>query len=251
MNEYASLFRLREVSDLTLSELETPHLFFATPDSFKDKNDANILGFIEEDDEVYEMFNRFLNDSGIIHLTSRLRTIGICCFTTKIPSGKSKGKFMDWRKPICIEYDSQILERAFTLNQNGIIPFHIGLVSYHKQPLLFKKDDETPWHILWEEIDDGHVYKSLKSINLASKDFDELVKKMFTRLSKRYNFQKEVRFISRPLSELDSVSKGYWLDIPNDAIIQVLVSKTIPEDCEFMIKLHSIPSISEKIVYGW
>ncbi len=44
MCEYKSLFRLREVTDITISELETPHLYFSMPNAYKDKNDANIWG---------------------------------------------------------------------------------------------------------------------------------------------------------------------------------------------------------------
>ena len=136
MCEYKSLFRLREATDITISELETPHLYFSTPNAYKDKNDANIWGFVEGDDNIYETFNRFLNDEGIKHLANRLRSIGICCFTTAIPGGKAKSKFLNWRKPICIEYDPVIVENSFAKNKNGIVPFHVGPVSYHNEPLI-------------------------------------------------------------------------------------------------------------------
>jgi len=251
MCEDKSLFRLREATDTTISELETPYLYFSTPNVYKDKNDANIWGFIENDNKVYEMFNRFLNDEGIKHLTNRLRSIGICCFTTAIPKGKAKRKFLNWHKPICIEYDPIIVENSFAKNKNGIVPFHIGLVSYHNEPLIFEKDKESSWHILWEENEFGLMYKPLKSINLADREFDDLIRRMFTRLSNQYSYQKEIRFISRPLSETNSNIKGDKLYIPEKAIKRVLVHRSIDKNSEFVKKLNNIPHLKDKIAYGW
>ena len=251
MCEYKSLFRLREATDITISELETPHLYFSTPNAYKDKNDANIWGFIESDDNIYETFNKFLNDEGIKHLANRLRSIGICCFTTDIPIGKAKSKFLNWRKPICIEYDPVLVENAFAKNKNGIVPFHVGAVSYHNEPLIFEKDKESSWHILWEESEFGIMYKSLRSISLADREFDDLIRKMFTRLSNKYSYQKEVRFISRPLSETNSNIEGVKLYIPDEAIRRVLVHKSVDKNSEFMRKLNSIAHLKDKIVYDW
>lgn len=251
MCEYRSLFRLREATDLTISELANPHLYFSTPNAYKDKNDANIWGFIEEDINVYELFNKFLNDEGIKHLTERLRTIGICCFTIAIPTGEAKKKFLNWHKPICIEYDPIIVEDAFAKNTNGIKPFHVGTISYHNEPLIFEKDKNSSWHILWEESEFGIIYKSLNSINMANREFDDLIRKMFTRLSHRYSYQNEVRFISRPLPEINNEVKGFRLDIPASAIKKVFVHASISMDSEFVTKLNTIPHIKDKIVYDW
>ncbi len=246
-----SLYRLREASETTISELETPHLYFSTPDAYKDVNDANILGFIESDESVHKVFDQFLNDKGIAHLVERLRSIGICCFTTEIPKGKAKSNFLNWRKPICIEYDSAVVENIFTNNTDGIIPFHVGPISYHKEPLIFDKEDNSSWHILWEENDSVVVYKSLKSINIFNKEFDELIKKMFTRLSQKYSYQKEIRFISRPLTQIGNNVKGYRLNIPEQAIKKVLIDKSIGSDDEFVKKISTIPHIKDKIVFEW
>lgn len=95
------------------------------------------------------------------------------------------------------------------------------------------------------------MYKSLRSINLADREFDDLIKKMFTRLSNKYSYQKEVRFVSRPLSEIDNNIEGVKLYIPDTAIKRVLVHRSVDKNSEFMRKLNSIPHLKDKIVYGW
>ena len=94
MCEYKSLFRLREATDITISELETPHLYFSTPNAYKDKNDANIWGFVEGDDNIYETFNRFLNDEGIKHLANRLEASVSVVSLLPSPEERRKANFL-------------------------------------------------------------------------------------------------------------------------------------------------------------
>lgn len=92
---------------------------------------------------------------------------------------------------------------------------------------------------------------SLGSISLADREFDDLIRKMFTRLSNKYSYQKEVRFISRPLPENVNNIKGVKLFIPDKAIKRILVHKSVDINSEFMKKLNSIPYLKGKIVYDW
>ena len=89
--------------------------------------------------------------------------IGICCFTTELPTSDELRHFPNCGngRGICIEYDTAKLEDFFAKDSKIPIPPIFHDVIYDNEPT--KLDTCGDWSILWEKGKDYNKYKTIKN----------------------------------------------------------------------------------------
>ena len=133
----------------------------------------------------YDFFNTVFGD--FPKLLEFTQNIGICCFTSKLPSVNNWKKFPNCKNGILVKYDKIKIEDYLAKT--------IGLgncfknIEYLENPTVFEQVDE--YHILLNDNGNFKQHISFKRIENNPKLMDQLFLKMFTRLSKRFEKQKD------------------------------------------------------------
>lgn len=238
----SEIYRLRPVNDKTIEELTKPYLWFSKPTEYNDVEDANIIAYSNENETVKELFNRVFGDA--VFLGKELKRLGICCFTKYLPKVSKWCKYPNGNNSIIIEYDKEILEEYF------LTKFYIGNcfkdVQYKKDPLILQSSGENGYDVLWEETNDGKLYKSLRGdIERDEKLMDEFILRFITTINKRFKQQKETRIILpyRIVEKTPNNVLGYEIMIPKESIKKIYYSRTIDE--KFLKRLQEMDFLLE------
>ena len=238
-------YRLRQMNDLTIDELDNHYLWFSKRSGFRDKFDANIGAFIEDTPQIERGLLLRYTKEGVKELVRLMDNIGICCFTKKLPSKKNLGLFPNGKKSICVEYNKNIIEEHF-LNKFALAqPFKN--VIYDAQPTKFESDGN--YHILTKKNKEGRLYQSIYEIFSDIRKIDKLFELLLTRINMEYSKQKELRIIlgGRILENLDTSLAGYKIEIPKDAISKIYLLNN--PNLSFCQELEKISSIKNKLEY--
>ena len=221
-----TIFRHRPSNKFTLDEIENNYFWFSRPTEFKDSEDSNILSFIEKNESIESSLNRLFGTNENIKKLSSL--VGICCFTKTLPEIKKWSGFPQGHNGIFIEFDKNVIENHFA-NSIGLGDC-FNEIDYQDTPTLFKSNSK--YDILWEEKNDGKLYKSLNLIEKDCKLIDELFLKMFTRLKNKYSHQNEIRVIlgGENIPNKEQNIKGYKVKIPNEAIKTIYTQPRTPKN---------------------
>ncbi len=223
-----SIFRLRPSNNKTIDELSRGYIWFSRPSEYKDVKDANIVGFAEANENIKESFNRIFSD--YLEFGKEMNYSGICCFTESLPMLDDWKHFPKGSKGIFIEYDKEKIEQYFL--QNYGIGDCFKKVEYMHNSLIVKSSSDYGYDILWETSEDGFLYKSIKGdIERNSKDMNDFLLKLFTRLSDNFKIQKELRIIlgGRNIPNRAPNIKGYKVPIPLNAILRIYVQSNTPK----------------------
>lgn len=215
-----SIYRLRPINEYTLDELNNHYLWFSKPSAFNDVEDANIALFIEKNKIVYDALSQIYNTEQIEELSNKMRHIGICCFTTDIPSSYEKEKFPKGHKSIVVEYNKHILADYFK-NSKYVIPNCFKSVVYTDDPIMIETDDQ--YHYLYLSDENGSTYKSIKELKLHHRYEDNFIFFLLTRINTRFEIQKEQRIIlsGHNIKEFIDDVKGYSIEIPLESIMNI------------------------------
>ncbi|MDL2228600.1 hypothetical protein LJC30_06915 [Odoribacter sp. OttesenSCG-928-L07] len=239
MEESNRIFRLRPSNDLTIDELKNNYLWFSRPTEYKDQEDANIIAFAEANENIKDTFNRIF--SNYIDLGEAVSLLGICCFAEHLPKKNEWKCFPKGHNGIVIEYDRDKLEKHF------FDVFYLGdcfkKVEYVSDPIVIKSSTDAGYDVLWEIDENGCCYKSLKGdIERDTRDMDEFILKLLTRINIKYQIQHEHRIIlnHRNIPETVQGLKGYQKQIPIDSILNIYVHPTTPK--KFINDLRSVIS---------
>ncbi len=237
------IYRLRPANDKTLEELTEHYLWFSRPTEYKDFEDANVIAFSKKNETVKDLFDRVFGDAKI--LGTELSRLGICCFTKLLPEVPKWSKFPKGYNSIFIEYDKNLIEEYFLSN------YYLGEcfkdVQYKENPLVLQSSAENGYDVLWEETDDGILYKSLRGdIACDEKLMDEFILRFLTTINNRYEKQKETRIILpyRAVKDEPERSLGYKIVIPKESIIKIYYSANTDE--EFIEKMNKMGFATEK-----
>jgi len=233
-----TIFRFRPPNKLTIDELLTGYIWFSRPTEYKDKEDSNIIGFAETNENVKDSLNRVFSD--YLGLGADISYCGICCFSESLPKEK------DWRlfpkgssEGIIIEYDKEKIEQYFI--QHYSLGDCFKKVEYLSNPLIIESSSSDGFDILWEIDENGILYKSLRGeIERDEKLMDTFFQKLFTRINKKYEAQNELRIIlgSRNIADKTPDIKGYKIPIPLSAIVKIYVGSKTPKS--YIKKLRKI-----------
>lgn len=232
-----SIYRLRPANELTLDELENHYLWFSKPYGFKDVEDANIGLFIEKNKIVKDALSQVYCSEQIDELISKMRHIGICCFTTSIPTDNEKLSFPKGHKSIVIEYSKTAISNFF-YNSKYAITNCFKPIVYTDEPILIETDDE--YHYLYSKNEDGCFYKSIKELKLHPRYEDCFLFFLLLRLNSRFKVQKEERIIlsGHNIKEFDDSIKGYSIGIPAECIKCIHYYSDCSEN--FLISIKSL-----------
>jgi hypothetical protein len=233
----SKIYRLRPAEVTTIDELANNYLWFSRPTGFKDSEDANIIAFTNENENVKDAFDRvFLSHN---FLAEELRNIGICCFTEYLPKDEKWKCFPKGHNGIFIEYNREKLEQYF------LDKYFLGdcfkKVEYLKDQLLLRSSTEDDYDILWDVCEDGELYLSIRGdIERDAKKMDEFILKLLTRINIKFKEQNELRIILSgcriPSRKPDL--KGYQVPIPSDFIERIYVLPKTPENFINQLKKH-------------
>jgi len=181
---------------------------------------------VQENEAILDAFTRLFEDYQDI--AAKSARAGICCFTRKIPTQYALRFYPGARDGLVVEYDKTLLEEHFARK--------IGLgdcfkrVDYRKNPTLF--ESAAGVDMLWEESRNLNVYKGMMGILSNAKLTDELFVKMFTRIIKKYSYQKESRIIlaGRNIPDDSADILGYAVKIPREAIVGIRVHRNCKKE---------------------
>lgn len=231
-----TIYRLRPSNDYAINELEEGYFWFSKPTGFNDTEDANVISFIEQNSTIEEVLRRRFSEIDLIRDFSL--NMGICCFTKELPSKSKWKKFPKCYNGIAIEFDKEKLLNHFASSYG--LGDCFKTVDYLKSPTIFKSYSEHD--ILWEEYEDGCLYKSLREIITDPKTLDKFFLKMFTRLSDKYKNQNEQRILlkNKLVEEFggEIYENGYKIRIPKDAIKRIFFKANTP--VEFVAKMKKL-----------
>ena len=223
----SSIYRLRPYNENTLSELSDAYLWFSKPSAFKDVEDSNVQLMIAENEILQRAFSLVLNEDGLKELQQKLRHIGICCYTTEIPSIIDRKYFPNGKASICIEYDKEKLVSHF----HNSIGMHDCLkeVIYSNEPV--KIENNGDYHILMHKDDNGEYYESILGMKFEpNRFFEKLLFFLLTRINERYINQKELRIIWGGFRIIESKNLGYHVNIPRDCIKCIYIYPDTPTE---------------------
>lgn len=223
-----SIFRIRPSNDLTIDELKKEYLWFSKPTEYKDQEDANIIAFLEANENVKDAFNRVF--SNYKDLGKSIEKLGICCFTEDLPVIDKWKCFPKGHNGIVVEYDKARLEKYF------LDKYYMGncfsKVEYLDDPIKLLSSTNDGYDILWEvDENKNYIYESIRgSIERKNKKMEEFLIKLLTRINIRYQIQKENRIIlsQRIVAKFLSGTKGYQIPIPIDLILNIYIKKSTP-----------------------
>lgn len=215
MNEL--IYRLRPVNEQTLDELSKPYLWFSKPTQFKDVEDANVAMFINKNEIVQEALSQVFTEEGIQELSSKMRHIGICCFTTCIPDKNHKNQFPKGYKSLVVEFDKKLLSDYFLSSKYAIANCFRPII-YSENALKLEQDGI--YHYLYYKGDGIEEYKSIKELAIHPRYTDEFMFFLLTRLKDKFSIQKEERIIlsGHNIKEFDEKVTGYKIPIPTKCI---------------------------------
>ena len=220
----SQIYRLRPSNDQTLDELKNNYLWFSRPSGYKDVDDSNVIAFTENNEPIKNSFDRIFTDTKKVGEIAGC--VGICCFTKELPPENNWKDFPKGHNGIFIEYDKNTLDEYFVNN------FGIGdcfkNVEYLDNPLVF--DSYSTHDVVWEITSDGIIYKSLREIENNPKLMDGLFLRMFTRINRKYDKQKEQRIIlgGRNIPDTSPGIAGYKISIPSNAIKKIYLHSKTP-----------------------
>lgn len=246
------IYRIRPINSNTLDELKHSYLWFSRPCGFKgDVDDANIGAFVEDTETIKKGLLSLNPEFPFDDWYEEMSHIGICCFTTEIPSAAELFHFPKCAKGkgICIEYDKTKMKDFFTSQSKIPLPPIFHKIIYDDEPTKIESCDE--WSILWEKYDGFKVYKTIENIFKYShkREIDKFIFKLCTRLKSIYCDQKEERMILGgcliPNHNPDVV--GYQIPIPSDVVNRIMVYSKVSQT--WVNKLKMIDDIREKIEY--
>lgn len=246
-------YRVRPLNKNTIDELTNSFLWFSRPSAFKgDSKDANIGAFVTDTPAIKNGFLLMWPDYPFEVWYKTMNHTGICCFTTQIPTSEELSYFprCEEGKGICIEYDKLKLTNYFARESTIIVRPEFFKVIYDDNPT--KLDSCDKWSILWENYgeDVGKRYRTIPEIYCYShpKDKEEFIYKLLTRLSSRFENQKEERLILnyKNVPSHDEDIQGYKVPIPNDAINHIFVYPKVGDS--FKRALQNIESIQDKLI---
>ena len=146
------VYRVRPINSHTLDELSNLYLWFSRPCGFKgDINDANIGAFVEDTEAIKKGIISICPNFDFDKWYEQMGYIGICCFTTELPTSDELRHFPNCGngRGICIEYDTAKLEDFFAKDSKIPIPPIFHDVIYDNEPT--KLDTCGDWSILWEK----------------------------------------------------------------------------------------------------
>ncbi len=231
-----NIYRLRPSNDNIIDELENGYFWFSKPTGFNDIEDANIVSFIEKNSTIEEVLRRRFDGIDLIRDFSL--NIGICCFTKELPAINKWRRFPKCYNGVAIEFDKEKLCNHFAMTYG--LGDCFKSIDYLKSPTIFKSYSEHD--ILWEEFENGYLYKSLHEIIKDPKTLDEFFLKMFTRLSDKYKNQNEQRILLQQkfVEEFggEMKEKGYQIKIPKDAMKRIFYISNTP--VAFVHKLEKL-----------
>ena len=221
----SNVYRLRPCNDNTLSELSDAYLWFSKPSAFKDVEDSNVQLMISGNEILQRAFSLVLNEDGLKELQQKLKHVGICCFTTELPSINRRKFFPKGMRSICIEYDKDKLVNHFL--------YHIGMPNCFKKVIYsnvpVKIETSGDYHILIHKDENGEYYESILGLKFAPKQFiEKLLFFLLTRINERYINQKELRVIWAGARIFASEDVGYKVNIPKDCIKSVYIYRDTP-----------------------
>lgn len=251
MENNNSIFRIRPLTEYALDELANCYLWFSKPAGFKgDANDANISAFFADTSALERGFKYVIPEFPFDKWFSGLNNTGICCFTREFPKKSKLKRFPGCKsgKAICIEYDRQKMETFFERHITFPIVPCFRKVLYSIHPTKLETCDE--WSILWE-IGNGYKrYRTIPNIlHSHPRDLDELLYKLFTRISSQFKHQKEERIIlgAGQVASYGINTKGYKIPIPNETIRKVYVYPNVPQ--KYKSTISQITELNDKIVF--
>ncbi len=248
MSQENTIFRLRPCNANTLDELKNHYLWFSKPNyvvfpkskKHIDFNDCNVSSVVEKNESINEALKRIFKEKD--ELLEKSKHIGICCFTKDFPKKSIWKKFPNGNKSLLIEYDKQIISDYF-IDSFGLENCFQD-IEYIDNPLRFNSDSK--YDILWNTSINGAYYKSLESIFGDSNLFDELFRRIFTRINKKYRIQNEARIIVAGgvlnlIEEYNTKSMGYKIEIPKEAIQKVYIPNKLKKEtiCSEITKLKT------------
>lgn len=209
-----TVFRTRPANLKTIEEIEDHYLWFSRPSAYQDTKDANVFAFVKDNESIADALERLFGGYGDI--AEQSAKVGICCFTEKMPTQFALRFYPGARNGMVIEYDKDVLQEHFARR--------IGLgdcfkkVEYRIDPTLFASTSGAD--ILWQQSRNINVYKGIWGILSDPKLTDEFFLKMFTRITKKYRYQKESRIIlaGRNIPDESDMLVGYPVKIPKGAI---------------------------------
>lgn len=244
------IYRIRPINSNTLDELEHSYLWFSRPCGFKgDVNDANIGAFVEDTEAIRRGITTLCSNFPFDKWYEKMGHIGICCFTSALPSSDELRHFPKCKKGegISIEYNTAAIQDFFTHQSKIPIPPLFHKVIYDEEPTKIETCDE--WSILWEKGDGFKKYKTIKNIFMNPRYVDMFVIKLLTRLNTKYHNQKEIRmFLGGCLIPKDAPNVlGYKIYVPVNTINRVIVYPYV--DKEWVKILFKIENIKDKIEY--
>ena len=223
----SSIYRLRPYNENTISELLDAYLWFSKPSAYKDVEDSNVQLMIEENEILQKAISLVLNEQGLDEFQKMMKHIGICCFTTQIPSIKERKYFPHGKNSICIEYDQEKLS-TFFLNTKSM-PNCFKEVVYSNTPVKVENDGD--YHILMRKDENGELFESILGMEYDSNRFmDKLLFFLLTRINERFKNQKEMRIIWAGFRIIKSDALGYHVNIPKDCIKCVHIYPDSPAD---------------------
>jgi len=222
------VYRLRPSTKRTIEELTEKYIWFSRPVEYNDCDDANILAFAEENENIKEALDRVF--SSYMELAEQISRVGICCFSKSLPELKYWKMFPKGHNGVFIEYDKEKLE-AYFIRKYGYGNCFKD-VEYLDKHLKIISSTEDGYDVLWEIQNDFVHYKSiLGSITRDAKVMEEFLFKLLTRINIKYSRQNETRIIlgGRNIPDSSPDTKGYKIPILEDFIKKIYIRPSTPQ----------------------